>query len=64
MNETITWIPVAEHLPDDDTSVLICTDGTAVPVWIGYHYRDRWIDTEGFEVNVKAWADLPRGVQS
>lgn len=64
MNETITWIPVAERLPDDDTSVLICTDSTSEPVWLGFRDGGEWRDAEGFQVNVKAWADLPRGVQA
>lgn len=34
-NETITWVPVTERLPDDDTSVLIfmpsyATDGKTI----------------------------------
>ena len=59
--ETLTWIPVAERLPDDEINVLICTTGTAEPVWIGYRDGDVWRDTEGDEVDVVAWAAMPAG---
>jgi len=61
MIETIEWVACSERLPDDNTSVLIGTDGTSEPVWIGYRDVDRWLDTEGFEVNVMAWAPMPAG---
>lgn len=59
--EQITWHAVADRLPDDEQTVLICTDGTSEPVWIGYRDGDNWRDTEGFVVNVTAWAEMPRG---
>jgi len=61
--ETLTWTPVAERLPDDDTTVLICTTGTAEPVWLGYRDGAQWRDSEGAAVDVVAWAEMPRGVR-
>jgi len=60
--ETLTWTPVAERLPDDGLSVLICTTGTAEPVWVGYLDGDDWRDTDGTPVEVTHWAELPVGV--
>jgi hypothetical protein len=63
MNETLTWTPVAERLPDDDTTVLICTTGTAEPVWIGWLIDGCWYESEGARVEVTHWAEMPRGVR-
>lgn len=62
--ETITWIDCAERLPDDGLSVLICTTGTAEPVWIGWLDGEEWRDSEGAAVEVVAWAEMPAGVPS
>lgn len=35
--ETLTWTPVTERLPDDDETVLICTDACGESVWLGHH---------------------------
>jgi len=66
MHETIIWTPVGERLPDDDTSVLICTpNAECEPVWIGYHDGDGcWRDAEGELVQVTHWAEMPKGVQA
>lgn len=67
MIETIEWVPVAERLPDDEQTVLICTTGTAEPVWLGYYYTQEgrneaeWRDTEGDAVNVTHWSPMPAG---
>jgi hypothetical protein len=63
MIEQIEWVPVAERLPDDETSVLVCTSGTAEPVWIGYRDGDAWRDSEGSEIEVVAWAEMPEGLR-
>lgn len=60
--ETLTWIPVADRLPDDGLSVLICTTGTAEPVWIGWLDGEEWRDSEGDAVAVTHWAAMPVGV--
>jgi hypothetical protein len=60
--ELLTWTPVAERLPDDDTTVLICTTDTAEPVWLGYRDGDDWRDSEGDAVAVTHWAAMPVGV--
>lgn len=62
MTEQITWTPVTERLPNDDTTVLICTDACDEPVWLGYHANDAWWDTEGNRIDVTHWAAMPIGV--
>ena len=59
---TTTWIPVADQLPDDDSSVLIALNGeSGEPVWIGYHDADGWHSSEGMPVAVTHWQDIPAG---
>lgn len=62
MRESIEWIACTDRLPDDGLSVLICTTGTAEPVWLGYRDGDDWRDSEGAAVAVTHWAAMPRGV--
>lgn len=59
--ETITWIPVAERLPDDGLAVLVSTRGATEPVWIAWLDGGGWCDPEGGEVDVVAWAAMPAG---
>jgi hypothetical protein len=63
MQETITWTPVTERLPDDDTSVLLqLSDGE---VTTGWHEGRRWMDVTGYPVfDVSHWAPMPVGVQA
>ena len=63
--ETITWIAVADQLPDDDISVLVfapqSADWDGETVWIGHHDGEHWIDTEGSdwpEKVVTHWAEM------
>lgn len=70
--ETLTWVPVAQQLPEVDTTVLVtivCSDGE--PVWLAYYDDDEeragFIDAStgrriGFEVS--HWADMPAGAAS
>jgi hypothetical protein len=62
---TITWIPVAERLPDDDTTVLLAlADGDVITGW---HeggdsvFPREWRDVTGWQITqgVTHWADLP-----
>jgi hypothetical protein len=59
---TITWIPAAERLPDDDITVLIAlADGEVVAGW---QEVDCWFDSTGWQIDadsnpVTHWADLP-----
>lgn len=56
------WTPVAESLPDDDTTVLIACKGNE-PVWLGYHDVADWYNTEGEPITslVTHWQDMPEG---
>lgn len=66
--ESISWIPVARCLPDDDISVLVFApqseDWNGEQVWIGHHDDGVWIDTEGSDwpaAVVTHWAQMPAG---
>lgn len=54
----ITWIPVAEQLPDDDITVLVA----GLEVELGYHSDGEWISPIGDGALLDTpthWADLP-----
>lgn len=55
---TLWWIHVDDHLPDDETTVLVCDlDGD---IEIAYHRDDAWFTTADVGIDsVVAWADLP-----
>jgi hypothetical protein len=58
---TITWTPVAERLPDDDTTVLLALpDGYVTLGWFDDN-GPRWWECESGELahGVTHWADLP-----
>lgn len=63
MNETLTWHPVAQELPDADLTVLVNTRGCEEPVWLGFLDGETWRDTDGAEIDVTHWADMPKGAQ-
>jgi len=65
--ETITWIPVTERVPDEDTTVLVCNDRHGV--------LESWLDMgawrfgsyDGFKLlggTVTHWAEMPNGPKS
>ena len=69
-HETITWIPVAECLPDEDETVLVYEPTSSEPVWLGYLNGDtgRWYDVDdvddGYRMTSRAvthWAEMPKG---
>ncbi|MGL4649998.1 MAG: DUF551 domain-containing protein, partial [Caldilineaceae bacterium] len=57
---TITWIPVAERLPDDGITVLIAlSDGDVLSAWLDGDTQ-WWVEYYGSIVGeVTHWADLP-----
>lgn len=59
----MNWIPVSEHLPDDDTIVLVHVPGASEPVWIGFYVSeyDDWVWAEGATIveEVTHWMPLP-----
>lgn len=61
LTETITWRDAGPDLPDAELTVLVRTEGCGEPVWLGFHDGDVWRDTEGAEIAVIRWADLPQG---
>lgn len=61
MSETITWIPVAERLPDSDLTVLVSAPACSEPIWLGYHDGSEWLSAESAQIDVTHWADMPKG---
>lgn len=59
--ETITWIPIGEKLPDDDSTVLLFHPDASEPVWPGYRDGRRWKTAEGMIVVPTHWAAMPGG---
>lgn len=62
--ETITWHPVEQKLPDADTTVLIQTPEHDEPVWMGHYDGVFWFGVGGEEFeegDVTAWAEMPAG---
>lgn len=66
IRETIEWIEVTERLPDEDRVVLValgesdCGDWNT-PTWMGYLDGDEWYSSDGAEIDVISWAELPTG---
>ena len=57
------WIPCSERLPQEDEKVL-CTEKDTEKIYLGWCLRIddvgiRWIDTDGFSMEVIAWMPLP-----
>jgi hypothetical protein len=44
---TITWIPVASELPDEDITVLMCNEEWDEQVEKGYLDRGEWYTNDG-----------------
>jgi hypothetical protein len=65
IQETVTWTPVAQRMPDADTTVQIALDDThGEPTWIGFHDGEIWRDVAGTRIEgVTHWADMPRGAR-
>lgn len=63
--ETITWIPVAQELPDHAMTCLVAVNGEAEPTWLGFlNDENAWCDVSTgapFASPVTHWADLPAG---
>jgi hypothetical protein len=55
----MSWIPVTQKLPDDETAVLIALDDGEV--WTGYMDAGEWHYVSGdlMEAKVTHWQDLP-----
>lgn len=61
MIELITWITDPKKLPDDETTVLVCTESGTVSE--GFHLEEHWFfaSAGSIDENVIAWADMPEG---
>lgn len=66
LREVIEWIELTERVPEDDRLVLValgesdCGDWET-PSWIGYYDVDKWLSSEGAEIDVVRWAEMPKG---
>ena len=65
--EQITWLPVTDAMPDDDTTVLVYAPKSDEPVWLGYFDGADWVTVDGTPYDEDdgsvpiAWAPLPQG---
>lgn len=62
--ETVTWLPAAEHLPDEELTVLVTLAGSNEPTWMGFLLNGEWRDAcngDLFAGVVTHWADMPIG---
>lgn len=52
------WIDVRDHMPDDETTVLVASDSD---VTTGYHANELWWDccSDANNIDVTHWMDLP-----
>lgn len=58
--EVITWIPIAEQVPDDDTTVLL--DHADADPWPGWYTDGQWYQADAMPVDPpKYWAHMPEG---
>ncbi|HEY0843787.1 MAG TPA: DUF551 domain-containing protein [Noviherbaspirillum sp.] len=62
--EQITWIPVAQRLPDSDTTVMLFDADANEPVWLGYFGGERWHYVDGMPATPSDWAEMPAGPAS
>ena len=62
--EQITWIAVAEQLPDDDETVLVFCPVAHEPVWLGYLDAGLWYWIDGRAAAPTHWAAFPVGPTS
>jgi Protein of unknown function (DUF551) len=64
-SESIEWIAVKDRLPDDDTTVLVCSPNSHEPVWLGWYDGCFWFGVDATEYEddtpVVAWAPMPKG---
>lgn len=65
LTETTTWKPVAEGLPDPDTTMQIALDDThSEPTWLGFHDGETWRDVSGEPITgVLGWAPTLKGMR-
>jgi len=63
LTETITWVPVAERLPDDEITVLLFAPVQGGECWPGWRtgHAWRWADGQPVRCEVTHWADWPAG---
>jgi hypothetical protein len=57
------WKSVDDEMPDSDTTVLIFSDESDEPVWLGYYDSENstWRSVDACRIEVTHWAPLPQG---
>jgi len=57
------WIPVAERLPDSETTVMVYAPAADPPVWLGYYderdHGDGWWSVDEAKLDVTHWTHTP-----
>jgi hypothetical protein len=62
LQNIITWIPVAERLPDDCTTVLLFDPSANEPVVFGFIDAGEWRTDDMITcIEPSHWADIPAG---
>lgn len=61
--ENIAWIPVADELPDSDSTVLLFNAEASEPVWPGYYDDgvEGWFYVTSAKAEPTHWANFPEG---
>jgi hypothetical protein len=55
------WTPVADHLSDADTTVMIFDPTANDSVWLGYFDGGTWRNSDGWPASPTHWMDIPEG---
>jgi hypothetical protein len=58
---TTTWTPVANQLPDSDTTILLFDENASEPVWPGYLDGNMWRYIDGMPAQPTHWTEMPEG---
>lgn len=59
--DVICWLPVTQHLPDADRTVMIYAPEASEPVWLGYYDGEQWVAVDGMPVIPTHWCEMPKG---
>ena len=57
----LEWFSVGEQMPDDESTVLVCSPEGSEPVWPGFHDEAGWhhVDLPATTIVVTHWAEMP-----
>ncbi len=57
------WIDVGDHMPDDDTTVLVANQAFEGEVFMAWHENGQWFEAGTADIVpfVTHWMDIPEG---